>query len=111
MGFGVHQVFQCTIASGAASGSFNAGRAFGRMMAVFPSCTSSQSLDVYASTDGTTYYQLRKDGPGTSYIVAATALANGGIVPLPVGLQYVKVISDAAIVNGLAVKVICSDEV
>lgn len=65
---------------------------------------SSTSLDVYGSSDGgTTYYQIHNMAvPGAptampTFVVAATCMVNGGLVPVPSGfLNYKFIATDSA---------------
>lgn len=82
------------------------------------SMASSSALDVYVATEpSTTYYQLRKEVPNTttvqawSFVVAASAVANGGVIPIPNSFRYVKFIAtDSAPSGAIGFKFICDSD-
>jgi hypothetical protein len=117
MGHGLHQVFVKTMASAdSVISGWDLGRAFSKVYLQIPTMSSNSALDVYASVDGSSFYQIRKEAVSTStvqahsYIVAASAAANGGIVPLPGGFRYYKIqATDSAPTAATTFKIICSD--
>lgn len=81
------------------------------------SMVSSSALDLYAGVDGTTFYQVKVKNPTTatvqinSFIIAASAVVNGGIVPIPQGFQYYKLVAtDSAPAAAINFTVVCSDD-
>lgn len=110
------KVIPATMAAATGSFSVNVGMGFSKTYLQMPSMASSTAFDLYASADGTNYYQVRKENPNTttvqawSFIVAASANANGGIVPLPAGLQYYKFLAtDSNPAGALGFNIICGD--
>lgn len=89
---------QVTMASATGSFTVDMGMAFSKVYIVLPTMASSTAIDLLASTDGTSYYQVRKEAGNTTtvqawtFIVAATGAANGGIVPLAAGFRFYKFI-------------------
>lgn len=117
MGHGVFRTYSFTMAATAGSASVNLGRSFDKVYLQVPTMASATGLDIYASPDGSqTYYQLGKEVPNTttvqswSFTVAASAAANGRLVPIPAGLQFYKIISsDSAPTAALGFQVLCAD--
>jgi len=116
MGFGTYYAF--TMGATSSSASVNLQRAFyDPIYLQIPTMASASALDVYGSIDGTNYYQLRKPVPNTTtvqswtFTVAASAGANGGIVPIPGGLKYYKIIAtDSAPTAALGFNIICGND-
>lgn len=115
MGFGTY--YPMTMGATSSSASVNLQRAFERVYLMIPTMPSSTALDVYGSVDGSSYYQIRKEPANTTtvqawtFIVAATAGANGGIVPIPAGFKYYKVVAtDSAPTSAIGFNVICGND-
>lgn len=115
MGCGTY--YAMTMAATAGSASVNLQRAFDKVYLMIPSMVSSSALDLYGSVDGTNYYQVKKEPANTTtvqawtFIVAATAGANGGIVPLPAGFKYYKIVAtDSNPTAALGFNVICGSD-
>lgn len=117
MGHGLNQVYAVTMASAAGSATVTLGQAFAKVYVEIASLASATGLDVYAArVAGGTYYQVTKEVPNTttvqawSFTVAASAMNNGRIVPIPAGFKYYKFIAaDSAPTAAYAFNVICSD--
>lgn len=106
MGNGAYFHQPNTMASADSIISFDLGRAFAKVYLQIPSMPSSTALDTYASTDKVSFYQVRKEPVNTStvqassYIIAASAGANGGIVPVPGGFRFYRFIATDSAPSG-----------
>lgn len=116
MGHGVFRAYSFTMAAAGTTAVVDLGRAFSRVYLQVPSMTSSANLDLYASPDGTQgYYQLGKEIPNTttvqswSFTVAASAAANGRLVPIPAGFQCYRVLADSAPAGAQKFMLLCGD--
>ena len=95
MGHGVHCVYVKTMAGGATQTTlpFDVGRSYRQMYLQVATMASVANVSLDVSADGgTTYYQLRHNPPNATatvtvptFIVAATAGANGAMVPILLG--------------------------
>jgi hypothetical protein len=116
MGHGQFTVYTATMAAAGTTAVFDCGRSFRRVYLQVPTMTSVANLDIYAANvTGGSYYQVGKDVPNTttiqswSFTVAASAAANGRMVPIPDGLQVYKVVADSAPAGAQAFKLLCAD--
>jgi len=117
MGYGVHSVFSKTLAGGASQTTlpFNVERAYDHMYLQVATMASVANISLDVSADGgETYYQLRHTPPFATatvtvptFIVAATAAANGAMVPIPTGFRHFRVVVDSAPTAAVGFKVIC----
>lgn len=93
-----------TMAAAAGSGVVSLTEGYSRAYLQISTLSSQSAMDVYASTDGgTTYYQLRHmavasaSSQSPSFIIAATAMVNGSLTPVPAGfLNYKFIATDSA---------------
>ena len=115
MGYGYPRILTATMAAAGTTAVFDCGGAFAKVYLQVPSFSSSTALDVKGAVSGTTFYQIRRETgntatAGATFIVAATAMANGGIVPLPAGFPYYQIVAtDSAPAAALTFKIICCD--
>ncbi len=88
-----------TMASAVVSASGDLQRTYQRVYLQIPTMASVTALDLYASVDGSSYYQIRKEVvntasvQATSFVVPSSAAANGALMPVPGGFQYYKIIA------------------
>ena len=119
MGWGLYKIQTKTMAGGASQSTlpFNLGQTFERVFLQVSTMTSAANISIDVSPDaGTSYYQLRHSpNPLTTtvavptFIVAATAAANGSIIPLPPGFQYFRVNVDSSPAAAVAFTVVCGN--
>jgi hypothetical protein len=116
MSLGVIKPTLLTLSAAVGSASVTMARAYDRVYLQVPTMASSSALDVYVSADGSSYYQFRKEAPNTStvqnhsFIVAASCLANGSVVPLPGGFKgYKLVATDSNPTAAGSFYIVCSD--
>lgn len=117
MGHGLFKSYSFTMGAAIGSATVNLGRGYPKVYLQVPTFASTTGIDIYASPDGTqTYYQIRKEVPVTttvqswSFSVAASAMANGGLSPIPPGFQYYKIVAtDSAPSGALSFQVYCGD--
>lgn len=110
------QSFVVTMASADSIASFNLGRLFSKIYIQIGSMNSSANLNIQASLDNVTFYDLRSVSPTTqavqsTFVVAASATGNGCIVPYPQGVQYLRVVADSAPSIAVGFKVVGYDPV
>lgn len=118
MGHGLFKAYSFTMGAGSTTASVDLGRAFSKVYLQIPTFASTTALDIYASPDGTqTYYQVGKEIPNTttvqswSFTVAASAGANGRLVPIPPGFQRYRVVAaDSAPSAAHGFQVLCGDQ-
>jgi hypothetical protein len=119
MGYGVDAIFPATMASaGTLTSEVNLSRAWGRVYLEIPSMTSNTQIHIqgaYTSTSGGGTYRriyfdtLNSSTVGTNVYAIASAVTNA-IVPIPPGIQFVKVETTATVNDGCTFRLICSDE-
>jgi dihydroorotase len=92
-------------------------KAWANVNMVCASMVSSSALDLYASVDGSAFYQVKTRNPTTatvqinSFVIAASTVVNGGIVPIPAGFQYYRLLAtDSAPAAAIGFTVVCSDD-
>ena len=115
MSYGTVKTYPATFASGATlTGQIDLGRAFSQVYLELPSaCTFN--LNVQGSVSGSSYKRIYHPPADNDAVVtaveitSATAGTNGAIVKLPVAMQYMKIESQTAVANGLALNLICVD--
>lgn len=118
MSYGPVVVYNAVIASGATlSNEINLGKSWSRVY-IDPTGAASEvrfQAAAVASASGGTYRQvLLPQGMGSTSTVQSNIWkvasgASGSIADAPVGFQYVKVETTAAVANGVTLKLICSD--
>lgn len=116
MAFSPVKYFSTFIASAQNSATFDLGGVhFDTAYLVVPTMASGGNISVWtAITPTSTFYEIRDKAYGTStvqfntFIVAASAAANGAIVPLPPGFQHYKLITDSAPTAATTFRIICS---
>ena len=102
LGFTKGYTFTMAAAAGSAVVSLTEG--YTKAFLQIATLSSSTSLDVYGSSDGgVTYYQVRNMAlPAAptvmpTFVVAATCMVNGSMVPIPSGfLNYKFIATDSA---------------
>ena len=104
-----------TMASAGTTAIINAGAAYTKMYLQVGSFNSSANLTIAAAPDGTNYYDMRVVSPSTgvvqtTFVIAASASANGCLVALPIESQYVKITADSAPSIAVGFKLVCIDE-
>jgi hypothetical protein len=117
MGYGAYFYQAKTMASADSVVSFfDLGRAFSKVYLQIPTMASNSAFDVYASTDATSFYQVRKEIPNTTtaqawtFTIGASAAANGSIVPMPGGFRFYKIVAtDSAPTAATTFKMIGGD--
>ena len=88
-----------TMAAAGSTASGDLQRTYQKVYVQIPTMTSVTALDIYASVDGSSYYQIRKEVVNTasvqasSFIVPSSAAANGSLMPIPGGFQFYKVVA------------------
>lgn len=117
MGFGLYKQISVTYATGAVSFTVNLTRPWRNVYLECATNSSGSAMDVYAANAAAgTYKQIRMPAANTassqspSFIIAATAMAGGAMVPIPAGFQYYKVLmTDSALTVSTAYIFHCSD--
>lgn len=107
-----------TMASGAGSVTVDLQGYWERVYMQVNSMPSASALDFYVATEpAATYYQLRKEVFNTTtaqawtYTVAATAVANGVVIPVPANFRYLKILAtDSAPSASIGFKFICDSD-
>ena len=116
MSHGLTTVYTSTMASGATmSSEVDLGRAYRTVFLVIPTmATASNGMYIYSSdASGGTYRAVMHPAinsatVGDNVYTIASALTNA-VVPIPAGLRFLKVNTDATVANGCSFKIICSD--
>lgn len=106
-----------SIASGASSISIDVVKGWDRIYAQIPTMSTAAAIDVYGSTDNSTFYQLFNVVQTAttlwtyqSHVVGSAAGANGGIAPVyGQGCRYLQFRASAVVSGGVAMTLICSD--
>ena len=103
-----------TMASAGTTATINVGDVYAKMYLQVPSFNSSANIQLDVSADGTNYYNLRRISTSTmnvqpTFVVEASAAANGCIVEIPGGYQYLKLTADSAPSISVGFKVLCID--
>lgn len=115
MSFGPIKVFSGSIASGASTlTAIQLSNGYSKVFAEVSTMSTAAALDVYGSTDGTTFYPLfeRVNTAPVQYqalTVASGVGANGGAAPLNVAAPYVQFRASAVVSGGVTIKLICWD--
>ena len=115
MSHGAYAAYTKTMASaGTLTGAFDLAKAWNNVYLVIPSMTSNTAICIQASDSLTgTYRRLKQPviNTATSTILdfAISSAATNCIVPIPTGLQYLKVESTTTVDNGALFTVICGD--
>jgi hypothetical protein len=115
MGHGADAVFAATMASGGTlTAAADLGRAWGRVYLQIPSGTSNTQYYIKGSGDNATFCRVYFDSLNSSTVgtnlYAIHSSLTGAIVPVPPGIQYLKVESTMLVADGATYKFICSDE-
>lgn len=115
MGHGFFTRYVTTMASGGTlTGQVDLGRAFAKVYLEVPSMTSNTQLHIQAAAEqGGTFRRVKQWNVASANVSAdfaiASSVSGGALVPIPPGLQYVKVEATATVDNGATFKIICSD--
>lgn len=111
---GAFSIFTTTMASANSLATFDLGGAWHYNYLIVPTMTSGANIEVWGTVDSaTTYFQIRQQVAATttaqmpSFIVAATCAANGAIVPLLPGYQYLRLRVDSAPTAATVFKIAC----
>ena len=113
MSYGPISVFAGSIASGESTlTSVDLSKAWSRVYVEVPSMSTAVGMDVYGSSDNSTFRPVfsRTNTQVVAYqaLTVATTVTNG-IAPLDVGTRYVQFRGSATVANGVAIKLICWD--
>jgi hypothetical protein len=114
MSFSIERIYAATMASANSLAVFQRlGNTFDNVYLQIPTMSSGANLEVRASLDGLSYYGVRKPilqtATVTTFVVAASAAANGAIVPLPPGFEYYQLVADSAPTAATTFNLICGD--
>lgn len=116
MGHGLYKTYSVTMASGATlTSELNLSRGYESMYLMVPSMTSNTQLHIQTSDSlGGTYRRVKLPVINSSTVAAPVdfnihSAATNCFVPLPFGLQYIKVETTATVDGGTVFKVICAD--
>lgn len=98
---GFSKGYVMTMAAAGTTATVDVLEGFERCYLQISSHASATALDVYASVNGgSNYYQVRHaPNPltatvmGASFIIAASMMSQGAIVPMPPGFRYYKIIA------------------
>jgi hypothetical protein len=99
MSYGSRNFVPMAMSAGVASASGDLQRTYQRVYLQIPTMASVTALDLYASLDGSSYYQIRKEivntasVQATSFVVPSSATVNGSLMPVPGGFQYYKILA------------------
>lgn len=110
-------VYTGTIASGASSTSIDVVKGWSRIYAQIGSMSTSAAMDVYGSTDNSTFYQIfttvatfTTSLAYESHVIGSGLGTNGGIAPVyGNGVRYLQFRASAVVSGGVALSLICSD--
>lgn len=113
MGLGPVKVFTGLIASGASTSSgIKLDRVYSRVFLQVPSMTTQAAIDVWGSSDDTTYYQVyeRVNTAPVQYqsLIVGTNCSNA-LVPLDVHFSYVQFRTSAVVSGGATFTMHCTD--
>ncbi len=110
MSYGPMQVFSATMASAAATATFEKlSVGYSKIHFVLPSLSTNAELALQASTDGETYYAVRT----ATNVAAPTAKVFGSaaancIVPSDIHVYpYIQLVASAAVNDGAEFQIIC----
>lgn len=110
------RTFVKTMASADSVAVFDTAEPWQQVYLQVPTMASNTAIDIYAGADSSNFYQVRQQVGNTttvqawSFVVAASAGANGAIVPIPGGFQFYKIkATDSAPTAATVFKLICSD--
>lgn len=113
MSYGPISVFTVTMASaGTLSSEISLGRAW--KLAYLDPTGANSEVRIQGTTEaGGTYRQIYHPSINSSTVGAnifkIPSSVSGGLIPIPTGLKFLKVETTAAVTNGQAFKIICSD--
>lgn len=114
MSYGPIKVFTGTIASGASTvTSIQISPGFRQVYLACSTMSTAAAMDVYASDNGTTFYQVleRVNTAPVQYqslTVASSVGSNGQTVPLNIVYPYLQFRTSAVVSGGVTIKLICS---
>lgn len=114
MSYGPIKVFSGAIASGASSTQIFLDKAYSKVFAEIGSMSTAAALDLWGSSDGSTYrpsYE-RVNTASVQYqavSISTSVGANGGIAPIEAIYPYLQFRASAVVSGGVAIKLICVD--
>lgn len=115
MSFGPTKVFTGSILSGASTlTSINLDKSYTKIYAEVSSMSTAAAIDVFGSTDGTTFRPIfERVNTATvqfaTMVVATSVGANGGLCPMDIIYPYVQFRASAVVSGGVTIKLICLD--
>ena len=114
MPYGPIKVFPGTIASGASTVSFSLDKSYSSDYAEVGTMSTAAAISVYGGADSTSFYALNERvNTATDQYQAVTiqssAVANGGVVPVPAGVANYQFRTSAVVSGGVVFKLICAD--
>lgn len=113
MGYGPAVSYQVTMASGGTlSAEINLQRSFSVVYLDVTGAASEVRLQAAGSAGGAyrqVYHPSVNSSTASANVFKIPSAASGGLVPLPAGLQFMKIETTAAVANGLTFKLICSE--
>jgi hypothetical protein len=113
MSFGPVTVYPGVIASAASTAAFDLTKSYRKIWADIPCFSTNIDITVYGSADGSTYRVVQERVPNTTSVQYQTltiaSAANNKVVPLDVGLRYVRLVGGVTVNDGGTINLICSD--
>lgn len=113
MSYGPIVAFGGSIASGASTVAIPlAGRAYSRVYAQISTMSTAAAMDIYASMDGTSYFQVLervKTAPVQYQSLTVSTGTTLTMVPLDVVFPFVQFRTSAVVSGGVNISLICVD--
>jgi hypothetical protein len=112
---GPNAVYTVTMASaGTLTSELKLQRSYKTMFIEIASMTSNSQIHIHAATvtGGTfrkVYFPLANSASPVGNVFTINSAVSNGIVPIPNGIQFLKVETTATVDNGCTFKIICSD--
>lgn len=110
-------VYSGNIASGASSTSIDVVKGWSRIYAQVGTMSTQAAIDVYGSTDNSSFYQIfttvqtfTTSLAYESHVIGSGIGTNGGIAPIyGNGVRYLQFRASAVVSGGVTLSLICSD--